>query len=162
MGELTKGFTKFIKNIKAVTDIKTRDYLSERFISEARKVILARTIAGQGVSETGGSIGRLKPLSKKYISYRQRYKSSLASYTSPSKSNLTFSGELLSSLTQKRVRPGNWQLFFKGNHGTGISNARLARYVSRDRPFLNLGRTELRALNEFYKKEFVKLVKRNF
>jgi hypothetical protein len=159
---LARGMSNLIAKLKRnVTSPKAVDILAKLYCQQAREIILARTIAGYGVNKDGGRKSPLKPLSANYIIHRQRNKSRLASYTRPSKSNLTFSGELLSMLREKRNRPGNWRLVFQGNHEGGISNAKLAQYVSRDRPFLNLDRSEIQELEEGFRKNFAALVKRN-
>lgn len=158
---LARGFSKLIQRIKRVTNINMRDKLAELYCQQARQIILSRTISGKGVSRDSGNITNLKKLSASYILYRQRNRKRLASYTSPTKSNLTFTGELLSSLSIKRFRQGSWQLRFEGQHGSGISNAKLARYVSEDRPFLNLSASEQKVLAASYRRNFAALVKRD-
>lgn len=159
---LARGMSNLIAKLKRnVTSVKAVDILARQYCQQAKQIILARTIKGYGVNKDGGNITRLKPLSANYIIHRQRNQSRLASYTRPSKSNVTFSGEMLSMLREKKNRPGNWRLVFQGNHASGISNAKLAEYVSRDRPFLFLGRSEIQELDQSFRKTFATLVKRS-
>jgi hypothetical protein len=68
--------------------------------------VIARTKEGKGTN------GPLKPLSGKYIAFRRRWQSFLANDTSPAKSNLTATGQLLEALYYRVVGP---RFFIKVN-----------------------------------------------
>lgn len=94
-----------------------------------------RTRSGQGVATTGGSEYSFKPLSSGYV--KQRRTMPLSGYTSPSKSNLTQTGQMLDSLTWNSAN-GKLSITF-----TNSEARRKAELVSDDRPFMNLSKTNI-------------------
>ena len=121
-------------------------------------MIQRRTRKGYGVRADGGTLERLKPLSKEYV--RARRSMRLSSFTSPGKSNLTRSSELLGAIGARRVRPGSWVINFLVTRDSGLPNARLAQYVAaQGRPFMHLAREELDALAKSYRRSFDQVVK---
>lgn len=70
---------------------------------EIIKDIKLRTKLGKGVMADGGAVVKLKPLSESYKKQRKKLKQSgeLSPDTTPSKSNLTKTGEMLDSLVFK-------------------------------------------------------------
>ena len=116
---------------------------------EAVSLIKDRTRDGFGVNTKGGVKHSLKALSKAYIERRKR--SRLHADTSPAKSNLTFSGQLLNSL--RSVVEGSQVLVYpQGNRrGKGPDNLAVAGYVEKaGRAFLNFSAKEIKALVKFY------------
>lgn len=113
---------------------------------EAIDIIVARTRKGQGVKRTGGRKRRLKRLSPRYISYRQTQR--LDKTTSPGKSNLTFSGQLLRSMVVKSnsTRKVTWGPNRRRRKG-GLTNERLGEIVSVERPFNFLSAREVTQLS---------------
>lgn len=117
------------------------------------KSIVDRVRSGMGVKNKSET--RLKPLSQSYIDQRRKSRK-LDSTTSPSKSNLTFSGRMLRSITSKI---GTFRMVL------GFSNSEnkaKAGYVSKDRPFFDLTKKEEEKLIEELKKPLLKEVKRLF
>lgn len=112
---------------------------------EAIDIIVERTRKGQGVKRTGGRKGRLKRLSPRYIAYRKTQR--LDRTTSPRKSNLTFTGQMLRSMTVKTSsnRRVTWGPNKRRRKG-GLTNERLGEIVSIARPFNNLSSRELTKL----------------
>lgn len=153
-----KGVSKFIADIRKNLDAKSRDELSRVAAEAGAELIRNRTRQGYGIANDGGSIYKLKPLSASYIEYRQR--SILSPHTSPGKSNLTFTGQLLDSLTSQRKQLGTWQIILKGTHSkAGIPNSQLAKYVSRSRPFMFLSGGEIEKIRSLVRRTFRELVK---
>lgn len=157
LGRVAKAFAAKIE--KALLSVAAQDELSKAMAAEAVDVILHRTRDGKGVAGEGGTLQRLKPLSKAYIERRRH--SRLSSFTSPRKSNLTFTSELLSAMGIKRFKPGQWGVAFSGRHESGIANDLLSTYVSRERPFVNLSRDETSRVTEIGRRTFDDLVKRS-
>lgn len=110
--------------------------------------IVDRTRKGFGVRRTGDSQKPLKKLSPGYIKYRKKNRSKLHSTTSPSRSNLTFSGKLLDSMTIKeltnnRVTWGPNRRLHKG----GLTNEQLGEIVAKQgRPFNHLSKQDIKKL----------------
>lgn len=76
---------------------KTLNYLTKIAAEKTYKELIARTKNGQGTD------GPLKPLSGKYIGFRRQWSAFLAKDTSPAKSNLTATGQLLEALYYRVV-----------------------------------------------------------
>jgi len=155
--DLSKGVSKFIADITKGLNGKLKDQISEAAATTAAELIRRRTRSGKGVAEDFGTEYPLKKLSAKYIEQRKR--SSLSSYTSPTKSNLTFKGDMLGSLTAQRRKPGSWVILLYGTHWSGKSNSDIARYVQKARPFMNISGGEAAKIKEVARKKFEQLVK---
>lgn len=86
------NINRVIKNIDKI--------LSKKLANKIVKGIRSRTRKSLGVETSGGRPTALAPLSESYIEQRKRLKRNgqLSSKTSPSKSNLTKTGEMLDSL----------------------------------------------------------------
>lgn len=149
------------KLVKKATEVLTGpelDAVAEQFARNAATMIVRRTRSGLGVNRDGGSTQGLKPLSPNYVKKRQ--KSNLSAFTSPGKSNLTFTGELLTSLGIEQRKFGAWDIVFYGTRESGITNAELAGFVSdKGRPFLYLAKDEIAKLKDISRKTFDSLVK---
>ena len=117
------------------------------------KLIVARSRRGLSVERTGAAERRFKPLSGQYVRFRSENRFKLDRTTSPAKSNITFTGQMLRSMTVKSnsdrfVRIGPNRRVRRG----GITNERLAQIVSRQRPFNNLSKKEISKLLDFVDK----------
>lgn len=133
-------------------------------LDEIPKIIMRRTRLGKDLSGN-----KLKPLSTGYIKERKRLADQLSTLTTPKKSNLTASGQLLSSIQGNRQ--GTKIVFrFKDQRtktafgGSKITNSEVAGYVRKQgRPFFGLTKTEATALEKrvsnILKKAVRKLVK---
>ena len=114
---------------------------------KAVEIITNRTQGeGKGVQTEGGRIGKLKPLKVSTIQRRARYKN-LSSDTSPSTSNLTYSGRMLASIKYVLRGSKGVLVFIKGDR-----NKRVAEHVQADRPFMNLAKVEIVSLLNYIKR----------
>ena len=121
----------------------------------AVRMIRERTRGGKGVKRPGGNITRLKRLSRSYIKHRKQNARKLDRTTSPGKSNLTFTGQMLRSLKVRTVRKGQMVIGPSGRRNDGKTNEQVALWVQEQgRPFLFLGRAEQRKLVSFYNENF--------
>lgn len=124
------------------------------------EAIVNRTRDGFGVVRTGARKSRLKPLSSQYIEFRKRFRS-LSNDTSPKKSNLTLTGQMLESVRTKKVRQGT-----RGNArvivepGTRKLFKRAEFNALRGRIFMNLSKKELKEINQFMTKSIKSKLKR--
>lgn len=66
-------------------------------------IIARRTRLGGSVKEEGAGRGRLQPLSGEYVDFRKEYKKALSPLTSPGRSNLTMTGQMIDSLKVVRA-----------------------------------------------------------
>lgn len=132
------------------------DMLSENYLRElgeiAADMVRLRTRLGYGVQSTGEPREKLKPLSENYK--KQRKKMDLNENTSPSKSNLTRTGQLLSSIGVKSITGNQVVIGPQGSRDDGKDNSEIAQYVSEQgRPFNNLSDVELKRLKERVRKD---------
>ena len=113
----------------------------------AVQIIRERTRDGKGVQRPDGNRTKLKPLSPQYIEFRKRF-GNLSPFTSPGRSNLTLTGQMLDSIKVVRTSQGKAVVRPSGIREDGKRNADVARWVSRERPFLNLARSEIRLITD--------------
>lgn len=128
--------------------------------------ITKRTRLGKGVPGEGGELEPLKGLADSTIQTRKRYQKNLSELTRAKKSNLTATGQMLEDIVFN-IKDGGFLFFFRsrrrnrelsGSRGK-TTNAEVARYVSEDRPFFNLSRTELAGYAVRLKREFLKIIR---
>ena len=155
-----------------------REALSPRFMQslakQARDLIYKRVKSGKGITDNGDSSTRLKPLSSEYILQRKggvRYffkdgtlrrvakskgfkikKPSFGEFGTPTKSNLTFSGQMLNAMGYKSSATGSrgvFEIFIKRSRRSDSdkTNADIASYVEENgRKFMGLTLGERRIL----------------
>ncbi len=131
---------------RALDNLITKDYLNElgKFAVDMVKL---RTQLGYGVSRPGATRQKLKSLSPGYIA--QRRKAKLNENTSATKSNLTKTGQLISSLDVKSASKGGIVIGPTGTRNDGLENAKVAEYVTiNGRPFNNLSDVELKRIKD--------------
>lgn len=119
--------------------------------NKASDVIYKRVKSGYGVDDDqnqgSSSKQRLKELSPSYIAQRKR-KGVTGEFGKPSKSNLTNTGQMLSSLSVKS-KQGEFELVIPNSPRTdGKTNAEVARYASRSRPFFGITSAEKKILEK--------------
>lgn len=137
--------------------IESDRYLYELIGEAAIKIIKIRTRLGYGVNEPCGDKVRLAPFGekaadpqaakKKYVKFRKNF-SNLSSETTPGKSNLTLTGDMLDNMTYKATRDGV-TITFDGNDNK--KKAQWAQEGSSNRPqriFLNLSASEKKQIGK--------------
>jgi hypothetical protein len=148
-----------IKRINAalVESIKPREL--EPVGRFAIDIIVKRTRLGYGVSRNYGFKESLRKLSSKYIKRRQRI--SLGELTTPKKSNLTLTGQMLRSMDIISAVPGkvvigptgNRQPI--GNEKRIPTNAEVASYQEQQgRVFNRVSTYEFQQIVRFYRRTF--------
>lgn len=131
---------------------------------DAAERIKKRTRLGYGVEGgvRGGQRERLGKLSDSYIATRKKARRSgkLSSATSPKRSNLTFTGQLLDSL-RGMVKGNKIIVYLKKNRDDGKTNPQVAGYVENGgRPFFELTDKEVKGLRNNIKKDLIKTLRR--
>lgn len=122
--------------------------------------IVKRSRAGFGVERNFGVQRAFPALSKSYIEFRKRYKK-LAKTTSPRKSNITLTGELLDSIGILRTNQGSLVIGATGTRSSGLTNEKLVGYLARkDRYFLRLSNQEFKQFVQNYQKTLRSLLDR--
>lgn len=161
-----KDISDFVKSVEKTID----ESLSRKQLTVLGKATLAiiykRTKKGIGVNKTGqvgGARKRLKALEKSTIARRKSFKD-LHPTTSPRKSNLTFSGQLLDSLKVKKIsaRKKSFVISPEGKRkGSSLANFEVAEFVDQNgRPFLGLSNKDLKEVVKLYQSSFAKLVRK--
>lgn len=128
-------------------------------------LIVKRTRLGYGVSKNFSEKQKLAALSKKYILTRRDFPR-LSPTTTPRKSNLTRTGQMLESLKFKYTGPGAISIEPTGTRDDGRTNAQIAQYNAeggKGRPkriFNRISRLEFNQAVRFYRKTFGDLLRR--
>lgn len=184
-------FQKTKKLLDSLGDIAGDSYLKRDLATFTKDLVYKRVKSGKGVNsdrskfESTNAV-QLKPLSKNYKRYRRTgyvtfkakkwYKSlyevvdvefyvgkpALGEFGRPDKSNLTMTGQLLSSMSFE-VKKFGFMVYIPetARRGSRITNAQLARYVSRKgRPFMNLTAGEHRVVKSRMKSQIQKRLKK--
>ena len=147
---------------KTIGSVDSNDLL--RICKFVADMILKRTRLGYGVRDNGEKREKLKQLAGRPKPYKStirarelaKEKGQLSSDTTPTRSNLTMTGQMLNAISYKVKKLGGI-IFIKDNTRKDgrATNKEIAEYVSKDRPFFNLSDSEIRQL----KAEAVKLVR---
>lgn len=131
---------------------------------EATRRIVVRTRLGYGVESEGGPRQKLAPLKDSTV--KSRRKKPLSSLTSPKRSNLTETGQLLDMITWRILNRSTIRIEPIGDRSDGESNANVARYAHEGssnrpkRPFLFLTDTETKGVARFIRELLVKKLNR--
>lgn len=146
---------KINKILEAVIEATSEKSTMEKIGEASKEQIVRRTRVGKGVDKPGGKSQRLKPLQPSTKTKRQIAKKAgeLSSVTTPAKSNLTQTGEMLDTL-KVDAKVGEVTI-----SGKDRKQQRKINEVSDDRPFLNLSKAELNGLIDILDKIIDKLIK---
>jgi hypothetical protein len=145
------------KRIDAISKNAVTDQVLKKVGEGATQQIIKRTRLGKGVRPVGGSVFNLLPLKNSTVDYRDRYDFNLSNFTTPTRSNLTATGQLLDSITYRVFRAGGIkgiELFFKENRRRELSGGpartthkEINRHVEKGgRPFFYLADFEIEKL----------------
>lgn len=133
-----------------------------------KDIVVKRTRLGYGVEKNFSQREKLAPLKKSYTKARSMF-SGLSARTTPKKSNLTLTGQMLESMTF-RVSKGSVTIFPSGTRGDGNSNLDVAMWNAKSRTYSNgytkparifnrVSQLEHKQIVRFYKKSFTDLLK---
>lgn len=169
--------SKFNRRVNQIIDrFESKEFLTECGNYMADR-IRTRTRLGRGVTESGQPQG-LKKLSQSYkdqragkIAFASKGKGAgriiypyvpdarpkLHPQTSPGKSNLTFTGQMLDSLGITKITRNSVEIGPRGRRtDSALSNQDVAGFVSKERPFLNISSPEREGLKRFIGQLFAK------
>lgn len=150
--DFVKDFAKLAnKALDEVSDKDAMDDIGGELVEDIKK----RTRLGQGVDKSLGRQSKFKPLAastKKSRGYKSK-RGELKGRTTPAKSNLTETGDMLNSLDHKAS---------KGNVTVDVSSkeADKAEYVSEDRPFMNISKAQDRKIKKKIEEDLAKQLKK--
>lgn len=156
---------KFKKNIDKALDELTSNKNLGPISKDLEEIIRRRTRLGKGVDVSGGDNTALKAL-KESTKASRRYKKKrglLSDKTSPNKSNLTSTGQLLDSLAGRAIN----KLIEVSPQGSRkdskLKNAEVAAYQeSSGRKFLNLSKQDIKQLTAVMQDSFNDIINRIF
>lgn len=150
------------KKLKAGVDQSVTQQQMIRLGNEAVKLIVKRTRLGYGVKE---NLGQRFNLSS--IPWTDRYKNlrrvaTLDGSTSARKSNLTFTGQMLRSVTAANPKSGGVTIKVSGDRtDTDATNEEIANVnAKRGRVFNRLSLNEYNQLVRIYRQQFTGLLKK--
>ena len=158
---------KFKEDLERAIDELSSAKTLTPIAKQTAEIIRRRTRLGQGVEETGAKKSPLAPLaaSTKASRKKKSKQGKLSDKTSPNKSNLTESGEMLDSIAGRAM---NRLIEISP---TGARNKKLAAYhqLGRSSPsamparkFLNLSAEDIRQLTAVMQDEFTNILNRVF
>lgn len=146
-----KGITGFTRELLESFDLAFSVQNMRDIGVFANNLIRVRTRLGYGVAASGAKRKKLAPLYEGYVNWRRGAAKSgdLSTNTTPKKSNLTFTGQLLDSTgliitKDKRVSIGP-----RGRRSDGGSNEEIGAKVSKTRPWNNLSDLEIKQVTRF-------------
>ena len=160
-----------VKNTPRLDGFK-KELLTKQFLSELARnitqIIRKRVKAGGGVSSEETEPEQTKrqklaPLSPNYIKKRTKNRGTLGEFASARKSNLTYTGQMLDAIVwrvdgKKLIISINDKLRRDGR----LTNADVAFYASKTRPFFNLTDSEYRIVVFQVKKHINALTRKYF
>lgn len=154
-----KRFTdKIEKFLKEAVSTRTIKPIAE----ELTNIIVKRTRLGYGVKNNFGKREKLRAsgpgggFKPSYL--KKRLRGPLDSTTAPRKLNLTFTGQLLRSVSVIKAQDGKIIIGPTGTRNDGKDNQKIARYnADQGRIFLNVSELEFKQILRFYRREFTDL-----
>lgn len=139
---------------KALTELLSPDN-TQPIADELAEQIRLRTRLGKSLDGDGGEPTPLKPLSEKYKKKRATYKG-LSSSTTPNKSNLTLTGEMLDDVTGFAKPDGKISIYVKDE----FSKKKAGWNAEKGRPFLFLSRVQIERLRNKLQAQITQLIKK--
>lgn len=113
---------------------------------EMADTVRIRAQLGGSVESTGKAKKPFKKLSPDYVEQRKKFKG-LSNKTTPRKSNITRTGQLIESLRGEPKSNGFDIIAEGGRDDSDLTNSQVAKYVAdQGRPFLDLSDKELKQL----------------
>jgi phage gpG-like protein len=162
--DLLKIRTKIEKGLRQATSPTEMLSLGKVAADQIKK----RTRLGKGVDDSK-RLSPLAPLSTKPKSTvdqrkRKKEKGNLSPLTTPKKSNLTETGQLLDSITTKNAAQGKIDVGFTDKRNDLETNSAIAKYAEDGssnrpkRPFMNLAEFEIEKLRKIIRANIKKLL----
>lgn len=142
------------KDLKKKVDTALREVLSKETFDDigalTSEQIKTRTRLGKGVEQNEAGFTPLKPLSPATQNIRQAKKKAgkLSGLTTPKKSNLTETGELLDSIKYES-KATEVRIYIEGSN----NQKKAIDQVGQGRKFMNLSKTEIREVIKYLQKK---------
>lgn len=153
--EQKTSLDKIFKRIKSALSEAVKRPEMEPTARFAIEVIVKRTRLGSGVRHQFGEKGPLKKLSLRYVKQRTMF-SDLDALTTPKRSNLTLTGQMLKSMDIIRSENGKITIGPTGSrYDSKSSNAQIAAFQERQgRTFNRVSYLEYKQILRFYRRTF--------
>jgi hypothetical protein len=159
------GKEELIRVVKEVESEAINRTTLLRLGQMARNIIYRRVKTGSGVDQLNSPSPNkvpLKPLSRSYIEFRRKI-GVRGRFGSPSKSNLTFTGQMLDSMDVLANQSGFVIRIPRTRREGGQTNADVARHVQDNgREFFNLTASERKILEKDFFNHVRRIVQRKF
>lgn len=159
---------KFERDMQKILDEALDKTAMSAIGDELARRIKTRTQLGRGVNKTGGPSVPLARLADSTVDKRRRKRENgdLSELTTPKRSNLTATGQMLDSIKVTEVRDGQVTIAATGTRSDRKRNDDVASYAedgSNNRPkrkFLDLSGPELNALQRSVRDRIEAVIKR--
>lgn len=145
---------KMMDKLKKVRDELESKKRMKQLGAKAAELIKKRTQLGWGVDKQGGKKAKLDKLSDGYKKFRKKNKPTGKS--TPSKSNLTYSGDMLDDLEAKHAKDNKVTIGFSSTK----SEKKAGWAKDGGREFNNLSKSEQKQLEQFLDEELKKILKK--
>lgn len=149
---------------KALEEVR-KPATMKRLGDKAAGMIKLRTRLGHGVTGDGTDKQKLKPLSDSTRESKRGKlrRGELSSDTTPNRSNLTDTGQLLDSIKAFDAQNGSIKVGPTGTRQDGKRNEDIAKYVTEQgRSFNHLSKVEQKRINDEVRREVRAVLKRYF
>ena len=149
--------------VKKVIPEITKPAQMRKYGELAAGMIKLRTRLGSGLAYDGADKQKLKPLKPSTVERRKslKEKGRLSGETSPRKSNLTQSGQLLDSVQVTNAGVATVSVGPRGGRDDGLTNQKVAEHVTdAGRPFNSLSKIETKRLHDEVKRNLREAIKR--
>lgn len=161
-----------IEKIKRITSEYTSSEKGKRLGQQIVDIIKKRTRTGKAVGKMNGPTGKFVKIKEKTVDYRKKYEKNLSEFTTPGRTNITATGQMLDSL-RSESKTDSIVIYFEDKRTTEldgrpskITNSKLAKYTQEGsnnrpaRPFLNLSRTEMDEIAKTIKRDILEMIRR--
>lgn len=141
---------------KLITQVGSRDNM--RQVGKlAKELVVNRTSRGFGVSRSEGPKEKLKALSPNYKSARRRLRKQgrLSSETTPTRSNLTKSRQMLESVDSNGQK-NRAEVFLNDN----AAETKAQLQAKQGRKFMNLSKDETKQITDLLEKQIINDIKK--
>lgn len=159
--KVNKKFKDLFDKIKDTLNTTIRQDQMASLAQFTADLIVKRTLLGYGVDKQFAPKSKLNALSKKYVTFRTKFKT-LSDKTTPKKSNLTLTGQMLASVSVIKVKNGSVQIGPTGKRtDSKKTNLQIAQYnQEKGRTFNRVSDTEKNQVLREFRRTFGDLLKK--
>ena len=161
ISKATLEFKRFTDKVEKHLKTSISPQVMRSLADFALNLIVKRSRLGFGVEENFRKRFKFPRLSDGYVKQRKSFKG-LSFTTSPSKSNITRTGQLLLSMKVTTVKAGQFTIEPTGKRkGESLTNKELAEILAKkNRTFNRLSELEYNQLLRFYRRTFGDLLRK--